>query len=385
MTALTFAQYGQAAKRTDLKRETEPSLSFPLLGLFGETGSLLSEIKKKQRDPVAYIGYEDSVLEELGDALWYLNALTERASLALSDLAINLDSDLANWKSGGTEEITFAEAEPEPGIRSDGPSKAFEQSSLRLAAEVGLLLTDYGTGRLDKNRSALKGRLIAVLRSLRDAAHDAGLSLERAAQANMVKISDRWPRERVYPLLFDEAFPETEQLPRTLIVAFEEIEQGGKTVSRMTRNGVPIGDPLTDNRAEDDDYRFHDVFHLAHAAYLGWSPTLRRLLQVKRKSDPTVDEVQDGARAVVIEEGIATWIFNHAQRLALFDGLASLDYGLLKSVRQFVQGYEAEHCPLWLWEEAILQGYEVFRSVCQHRGGQVGIDLVERKIWFVEP
>ena len=87
----------------------------------------------------------------------------------------------------------------------------------------------------------------------------------------------------------------------------------------------------------------------------------------------------------LIEEGIATWIFNHAQRLALFDSLTSLDYGLLKSVLQFVQGYEAEHCPLWLWEEAILQGYEVFRLVCLHRGGQVGIDLVERKIWFIEP
>lgn len=385
MTPLTFKDYSEAAQRTDLRRDTEPSLSFPLLGLFGETGSLLSEVKKKQRDPIAYTGYEGSVLEELGDTLWYLNALADRANLTLSDLAINIDCNLANWQSSGTTELTFAEVELEPGTRSDRPSKAFEQSSLRLAAEVGLLMTDYRAGRLDLNRSALKGRLIAVLRSLRDAAHDAGLTLENAAQANMVKIADRWPRKRFYPDLFDQAFPDDEQLPRELLVTFEEIEENGKTVSRMICNGMPIGDPLTDNRAEDDDYRFHDVFHLAHAAYLGWSPTLRRLLKVKRKSDPHVDEVQDGARAVLIEEGIATWIFNHAQRLALFDGLTSLDYGLLKSVRLFVQGYEAENCPLWLWEEAILQGYEVFRSVCRHRGGQVGIDLMERKIWFIEP
>lgn len=385
MNALTFAEYDRAARRTDLKRDTEPTLGFPLLGLFGETGSLLSEIKKKQRDPVAYIGYEESVLEELGDALWYLNALADRANLTLSDLAINLDCNLVNWKSTGPVELTFKAAELAPDARSAGPSSAFEQSSLRLASEVGLFMTDYRAGRLDQNRSALKGRLIAVLRSLRDAAHDAGLSLESAARANMDKIADRWPLERVYPTLFDEAFPETEQLPRNLIVTFEEFEQDGKTASRMTLNDVPIGDPLTDNRAEDDDYRFHDVFHLAHAAHLGWSPTLRRLLRAKRKSDPIVDEVEDGARAVLIEEGIATWIFNHAQRLALFDGLTSLDYGLLKSVRQFVQGYEVQDSPLWLWEEAILQGYEVFRLVCLHRGGQVGIDLVERKIWFIEP
>ena len=385
MTSLTFAHYHKAASRTDLKRHEEPGLAFPLLGLFGETGSLLSEVKKKQRDPVAYIGYEDNVLEEFGDALWYLSALADRAGLSLSDLAINLDSNLTNWQPCGTTELTFAAVELVSAKRSDGPSSAFEQSSLHLAAEVGLLMTDYRAGRFDQNRSALKGRLIAVLRALRDAAHEAGLSLENAALSNMVKIADRWPAERVYPDLFDAAFPETEQLPRLLVVSFDEIEQDGQMVSRMMRNGVPIGDPLTDNRVEDDDYRFHDVFHLAHAAYLGWSPTLRRLLQVKRKSDPKIDEVQDGARAILVEEGIATWVFNHAQRLALFDGLSALDYGLLKSVRQFVEGYEAENCPLWLWEEAILNGYEVFRAVCQHRGGQVGIDLVERRIWFIEP
>jgi hypothetical protein len=43
----------------------------------------------------------------------------------------------------------------------------------------------------------------------------------------------------------------------------------------LRRNGVNIGDRLTDNKLEKDDYRFHDVFHLANAAILGWSPVLR--------------------------------------------------------------------------------------------------------------
>ena len=33
-------------------------LRFPLLGLFGEVGSLLSALKKKQRDQASYVGYE---------------------------------------------------------------------------------------------------------------------------------------------------------------------------------------------------------------------------------------------------------------------------------------------------------------------------------------
>lgn len=383
--SLTLDAYQAAAQRTDQRRALDNGLAFPLLGLFGETGSLVSEVKKKQRDQVAYIGYEDSVAEEFGDVLWYLAAVASHAGISLADLGVNLDSDLADWRSQGPAGLTFAALETEVATPRTEPSPAFEKSSLRLAAEVGLLLTDFRAGLLDQNRSALDGRLIAVLRALRAAAHDAGLSLEDAARSNLVKINDRWPIERNHPPFFDEDFPAHEQLPRQLTLCVREVVQNGKPVAKLTLDDTAVGDPLTDNRIEDDDYRFHDVFHLSYAAHLGWSPTLRRLLNVKRKSDPAVDEVQDGARAVLIEEGITTWIFNHAQRLALFDGIEMLDYGLLKSVRQFVSGYEAERCPLWLWEEAILNGYKIFRAVCQHRGGDVSIDLHARRIRFTAP
>lgn len=382
---LTLSAYQHQAQCTDQRRLDDTGLAFPLLGLFGETGSLLSEVKKKQRDPIAYLGYEASVLEELGDVLWYLTAVSARANLGLDELAVNLDRSLEDWQSTGAPELGFDRLEaPAVGIAT-APSPAFERTLLALAGEVGLLMTDHLAGRLERNRSALKGRLIAVLRALRDAAHEAGITLEAAATANLEKIFDRWPIERHYPPLFDAAFPPDEQLPRRLVIDINEVQIDGRTMARLTRDGSPLGDPLTDNREDDDDYRFHDVFHLSYAAHLGWSPTLRRLLRVKRKSDPTTDEVQDGARAVLIEEGIATWIFNHAQRLALFEGIEALDYGLLKSVRNFVAGYEAEHCPLWLWEEAILAGYKIFREVRAHRGGRVSIDLTERNIWFEAP
>lgn len=56
-------------------------LRFPLLGLFGEVGSLLSALKKKQRDRASYLGYEDSVIEEFGDVLWYFSNIAARANL----------------------------------------------------------------------------------------------------------------------------------------------------------------------------------------------------------------------------------------------------------------------------------------------------------------
>lgn len=384
-TPLTLASYQRRAQQTDQRRSIDYNFAFPLLGLFGEIGSLLSAVKKKQRDPIAYVGYQESVLEEFGDVLWYLAALADRVRISLCDLAICLDKSLVYLHGTDSERLTFQEVEKATSGPLSSPSPAFERILLQLAAEVGLLMTDYNAGRFDQDRSALKGRMVDILRTLRQAAHETGITLEAAACANLDKIFDRWPTCRIPPPLFDRNFSANEQLPRHIVVDIREVEINGRKMARLIQGDRPLGDMLTDNRADDDDYRFHDVFHLSYAAYLGWSPMLRRMLKVKRKSDPSVDEVQDGARAILIEEGITTWVFNHAQRLNLFSEMTSLDYGLLKSIRRFVSGYEAESCPLWLWEEAILRGYGVFRAVCRHRGGRVIADLNERSIRFEAP
>ncbi|HEV7286173.1 MAG TPA: pyrophosphatase, partial [Kaistia sp.] len=182
--------------------------------------------------------------------------------------------------------------------------------------------------------------------------------------------------------LFDDDFPQYEQLPRLMAVEFVERTLGGRTSVVMRYNDVNLGSPLTDNRHEPDDYRYHDVFHLAFAGILGWSPTLRALLRIKRKSRPEVDENEDGARANIIEEGISTWIFNHGLRHNAFANVESLDYGLLKSVHELVRGYEVERRPLWQWERAILEGFRVFRLLQKHRNGTVTIDLRSRTIEF---
>lgn len=379
---LSVREYQERARRTDQRAGEEPELSFPLLGVFGETGSLLSEVKKKQRDPVSYIGYAASVLEEFGDVLWYIGAVASHAGLPLENLAAGVNGNDRPPTNGDHGALTFEELQVEPAAagRSEQPSLRFERALIRLSAEVGLLMVDFDAGRLDRNRWALAGRLVSVLRTLRDAANDAGITLADAAAANLAKIKDRWPDERIYPEPFDAGFPNHERFERLMVFEMKEVPHRGGLASSLSLGGKPIGDPLTDNRQEDDDYRFHDVFHMAYAAVMGWSPTLRRLLKRKRKSDPRVDETQDGARAILIEEGVATWIFNHAQRLKLFEGIKALDYSMLKTVREFVKGYEAEGCPLWCWEEAILQGYEAFRAVRANRSGRLIVDLDGRRL-----
>jgi hypothetical protein len=152
---------------------------------------------------------------------------------------------------------------------------------------------------------------------------------------------------------------------------------GTKTYVLQKRNGVIIGDRVTDNKTEKDDYRFHDVFHVAYAVHLEWSPVLRALFKIKRKSRPELDENEDGARAVLLEEGIATLVFGRALERKLFAGLNHLDYDLLKLVQEMVRGYEAERFAAWQWERAILDGFAVFREITkpENRGGWIVADL----------
>lgn len=385
-TPLTMDEFqSQALRRDQNERDGMEGLRFPLLGLFGEIGSLLSALKKKQRDREAYIGYTESVIEEFGDVLWYFSNIAARANLTMSELARKLPREGNDWSQSGAHVfITFTDLQSLHGDTAVPSSSIYEQRLIELAGKVGRLLDDIALGRIERNRDALTGHLVEILRSLVSAADEAAVSLEEVALRNLKKTKSRWPQpdERIPPPLFDEDDDPEEQLPRRIEMNIMERGADGKRYVRMQLNGVNIGDRLTDNKTEPDDYRFHDVFHLACASVLGWSPVTRALLKVKRKSKPGVDENQDGARAQLVEESISTWIFAHALELDYFQSIGSLDYPLLKAIEAQVKGYEVENCPLWLWEKAILDAYRVFRCLREQRQGFVVADLLKRSIEF---
>jgi hypothetical protein len=254
-----------------------------------------------------------------------------------------------------------------------------------LAGKVGRLMEDWSSGRIAANRDVLSADLVEIFRAILAATEDAEVSLDEAARRNISKTLGRWPDDPDWGPLFDADYPVEEQLSRRLTMVFTERTVGGRSYVVQQLNGVNVGSRLTDNRLEPDDYRFHDVFHLAFAAILGWSPTLRALLKLKRKSRPEIDENEDGARASIVEEGISTWIFGHGLRNNDFRNVESLDYGLLKAVHELVRGYEVETRPLWQWERAILEGFRIFRELRYHRGGAVTIDLAKRSIEFEAP
>ena len=372
---LTVASYAAQAASTD-QRSDGNSMSFPLLGLFGEIGGLLSVAKKKQRDRNSYLGYSSAVVEEFGDVLWYLAAVAARGNIRLSAIAANALNGSSDWEEESPD-LTFEQLQPDDLNHTVKRNPAFETTLLQLAQDVGALIEDHNAGNLSGNRDLLARRLAAIMGRLLQSTKEAGVTLEAAAVKNLSKNFDRWPRERVRPTPFDETANPNERLPRLLKIEIFEREIGDQRFVYQRCNDIFIGDRLTDNAAVADNYRFHDVFHFAHMAVLGWSPVIRALLHLKRKSTPKIDETEDGARAILIEEGVTTWIFGQAKELHFFDGLGpgKLPLDMLKHVRQFVAGYEVGERPLWLWEEAILQGYEAFRFLCKHRRGRLIVDM----------
>ncbi|NTE68092.1 nucleoside triphosphate pyrophosphohydrolase family protein [Agrobacterium tumefaciens] len=370
-STLSLNEYQDLAAKTDRTRIKGANLSLPILGLFGETGSLLSEVKKKQRDSKAYDSYESGVIEEFGDALWYLAVIAAHANILLEDIA-------GEFSSGSNGPLRFVNLQPQRALPLAAPTTEFARTLLKLANSVGNLSDENGESISHFDTAALSARLKVIFRNLVSAATEAGVTLGEAAIRNIEKAQDRWPIDRIPPPLFDLDFPPEEQLPRKLEIEIFERVSGEKQYVYQRCNGVNIGDRLTDNSVVEDFYRFHDAFHYAYAAVLGWSPVTRALLKLKRKSKTKVDDGEDGARAIIIEEGVAAYVFSRAKEHDFFEGRDEVDFNLLKTVRGFVQGFEAEKCPLWLWEDAILKGNAAYRFLRQHRRGRLVIDLDKR-------
>jgi NTP pyrophosphatase (non-canonical NTP hydrolase) len=383
--ALALDEYQRKARQSDQNPRSGPDgLRVPLLGLFGEMGSLLTIPKRQQRETSTY--YRHALIEEFGDVLWYLSNLASRHRIALSALArAKGEGNLLRVVSKTTPSLTFHALQRGPAGIFRRTAKVLESDSFALGGAVGRLMSEFAAGEhWELDRGEFLRHLARAFRLLVRAANNSGVSLNFAAQNNLAKIKSRWPKIRVFLRPFDADEESYEQLPRRVEMYFDEKSINGKTYVYQSCNDINIGDRLTDNRVEQDDYRFHDVFHLAYLAILGWSPVMRALFRVKRKSKPSFDENQDGARAILIEEGIATWIFNHGQDHYNFRYVKRLDYSLLKAVRRLVEGYEVERCPLWQWQMAILEGFRVFRTLKRRRRGWIVADLRHRSIEFFE-
>jgi len=406
----------------------DEQFNIAIYGIAGEIGSVVAAIKKQllqENGEAEWNTVNDEIKEELGDAIWYCFTLTRIQNKGsfknilkfdIEELIKEIDSDTPRARD--IEDVLPPEKkekflkEAPPFCKNDESEFDEYQQIAFLTArtekrellEVCLsVLWQLGAEllraklpdvelRLNKN---IKDRdpekvLGEIMWHLSALAALYSVKLSEIIEANRKKINYRRPGSRPTEL-HDEGYKE-QQFPRKFEISFLTIAKGR---SRMYLNGKRLGDDLTDNSYEDDGYRFHDVMHLANAAVLGWSPVLRRLMGLKRRRDPKVDEVEDGARASIVEEAIVKAIHSEGVRVAkqtnpdmepkpvrLFPSEKQITFKFLKFIREFVAGLEVDKNQAWEWEKAILQGYEIFHELCMREQGTVLVDLINRSLEF---
>ena len=181
---------------------------------------------------------------------------------------------------------------------------------------------------------------------------------------------------------FDLDFPPNEQLPRKFSISFSELEtEAGISVRVVLDAKTQLGDIISDNNREPDFYRYHDVFHYTFATLLGWSPCTRALMKCKRKSNPLVDEFEDGARATITEEAVSLLVFNEAKQKEYFQS-TRISRSLLRIIREMTQNFEVRDRTAKDWENAIYSAYEIFLRLSESKGGIVEFDADEKSVFF---
>ncbi|MDI6050580.1 nucleoside triphosphate pyrophosphohydrolase family protein [Flavobacterium sp. XS2P24] len=291
---MEFNKYQEQAERTIQKSSSDDRLSsiVPFLGIIGEIGSVLTQLKIKLRDGDSYKVYKKKLSEELGDVLWYLSTIATQNSL----------------------------------------------------------------------------------------------TLEEIASQNLDKIKDRFLVDETTEYKdFDLDYPDNEKFPDEFEIQFISYVEDGINKLKIIdkRDGEMIGDPLTDNTYEEDGYRYHDIFHYGYLAIMGWSPVIRKLIKLKRKSDSEVDTNEDGARSQITEELISLFIYHHAVDLDLLKYSKSVDSGIIKQVQNLVKNTEVKECSGMQWEKAILNSYEIFNELRENQGGRVLVSKKNRKLIYL--
>ena len=109
---------------------------------------------------------------------------------------------------------------------------------------------------------------------------------------------------------------------------------------------------------------------------------MRQLMKRKRKSNKDVDRVEDGGRAIAIEEGISALVFDYAHDHAYLEGVNHVDYGILRTIKHLTRHLEVSECSEHQWQDAILQGFSVWRQLQKTGKGNVIGDVGARTMHF---
>lgn len=427
---MLISRYDQFVAKSDRSagRPHDERLRIAIYGLAAEVGSVVSAIKKRTLAEDGQTNWNepnDEIIEELGDVVWYCFALTQinnpgqmvnifaldiqnlKNEIGASDAraaeisrALNVENAEKFLSSADVflamTRMTFADYQEIAFLTARTKDEILVEVCLAVLSQLTaeLFRRTLPKVELDLNRTLPDRDINSVLGEI--AWHVAalaslfGLELGQVAQQNVDKVSYRLDRSSPTPL-HDDGFPPDQQFPRRFEIEFVA---DGQNRSQMYMDGELLGDPLTDNAYDDDGYRFHDVMHLANIAKLGWSPVMRKLMGRKRRSDPMIDEIEDGARALIVEEAIVKIIHSQGVKLEklrnpnatepvrLFSNPHDITFQFLKVINGFSKGLEVDKNRYWEWEEAITEGHYLFHKLRVEKRGTVIVNLDERSITY---
>lgn len=371
---MDFDTYQEEAHKYDYTKDTLISL----MGLLGEVGEINSVLKKRYRDRRKD---DDSLIEELGDTLWYISTICSHESLKLNDVA---NKNLHETDGASMTHICKEFSEYQRLVKNSSSNRGISSLSAlsKNAASLFKLYTESNKGQ--RNPDEFKAQMVKevgdVLWYLANIATLYDLKMNVIASNNLEKIRKIHDEGELSE--FDKKFPPEESFPRQFVIKFCEIEQDGVKKVRICLDDEQLGNTIDDNAMNEDFYRYHDAFHLAYAAILGWSPVIRKFLKRKRKSDSKTDKIQDGARASFLEETVSLYVFLDAEKNDLYKECSSIDLSVLKNVKALTKNLEVSSCTYKQWNKAILEGYKVFRQLIKYREGIVELDLDEPSIYF---
>lgn len=423
--------------RTDVSKgmSNEQRERIAVLGVVGEIGSVLAALKKhmlasREEEEAEGILVRGELREQIGDAIWYAIMLAQRLEDPRAQDIFKSDIEMLYRQLSGR---TRNDRRVQEGLGAErcaafldaaGPYKESEAPQVDAYQRVAFITRRTENGELRNVCAAVLQQLAAqlsrdflpnkemalnhevrpkdpvdalgeIIWHLSALASLYNLLLSDILQLTVKKAAFRNPEDKPGPRHESEKAGET--FPHRFEVHF--VDQGGEQSKMwLVQDGrvvKKLGSTLTDNDHDGDGYRFHDVMHIAFAVYLGWSPNLRAFMELKRKSTPKIDEVEDGGRAKILEEAVILEVHQHAQELEMFFQEAgkltpgspyntpgSLNFEFLRRLHELCAGHEVHANPKQDWENAIRVGYDCYHRLRAASGGIVSVDMMERTLEY---
>lgn len=266
---------------------------------------------------------------------------------------------------------------------------------LALQSKVGDLSGNFKKFyRKQKTNAALKGAMARsigdILWYLASVANSSKLDLNEIAEQNLARVRELHG-ERA-PSLFDPVKARIshihERFPSPLTFEFYSASDlADKNILRVKvvgPDGNAMGDEIDDNEYHEDNYRYHDAMHICFMTFVGWSPVMRKLLGIKRKSSDVLDRVEDGAKARDIEEALSKRIFDYLIENDFLEGVIEVDSDILAAIPGMLGQREGSWITGGDWNRAIIEAARLMRFLIAGNGGMVIADLSKQTVEYRE-